>query len=134
MRPNLRRSDSKFHILADKPDDAGNHLIQKTYFLIGIFSKLTIAGEAGQQLDAVQIKHGDIRGPFLDFADRKTLFALRQSIRVFCRHPVPRRRPTGVIAGSGRFCHLNLTHCGDTKSSMRRDVILYEKACMRTSI
>ena len=55
MRPNLRRSDCKYRILAGKPGNANNHLIQKTYFLIGIFSKLTIAGEAGQQLDAVQI-------------------------------------------------------------------------------
>lgn len=64
MRPNLRRSDCKYRILAGKPGNANNHLIQKTYFLIGIFSKLTIAGEAGQQLDAVQIEHGDIRGLF----------------------------------------------------------------------
>ena len=28
---------------------------------------------------------------------------------------------TAAIAGSGQACHLNLTHCGDTKSSMRRD-------------
>jgi len=71
MRPNLRRSDCKCRILAGKPGNANNHLIQKTYFLIGIFSKLTIAGEAGQQLDAVQIEHGDIRGLLISLTEKR---------------------------------------------------------------
>jgi hypothetical protein len=54
MRPNLRRSDCKWRILAGKPGNANNRLIQKLYLLIGFFLKLTIAGQAGQQLDAAR--------------------------------------------------------------------------------
>jgi hypothetical protein len=58
---------------------------------------------------------------FFDFAARKMPFASVNRLVYFA--PV---RPDGD-GSSGTLhaavdCHLNLTHCGDTKSSMRRDV------------
>src|SRR6267154_2444469 len=66
-------------------------------------------------------KHGDIRS-FFDSADQKNAVRLLQLT-------VPTASAGRTNYGRRPVCHLNLTHCGDTKTSMRRDV-----SCMRTSI
>src|SRR6266850_4088189 len=52
----------------------------------------------------------------------KNAVRVRLTISVSCRCATTGRRD----CGRRKVCHLNLTHCSDTKSSMRRDVILHE--------
>jgi hypothetical protein len=90
-----RRSQRRF-------DGTGNHLISKKYLLMILFDNCLLqTGRANHyMLPGDAWLYQKLLIPLSESADRTRL----------------RNR------GRRSMCHLNLTHCGDTKASMWRDV------------
>jgi hypothetical protein len=101
--------------LAMEPGGSRNRLIFKAYLLIDLFRcGLLQEGPANSYM----IWYESWRDlPFFDFPSQEMRFAS-------VIWPVSFAGVGPTVTGDGRqqpACHLNLTHCDDTKSSMRRD-------------
>ena len=118
MRPNLRRPDPECRALIGKLNSDHNRLISKRYFWVSLFRNwLLQASPRGSYMVAEETWQDP---KLFDFAERNTTFAcVKQS--GFLPQSDPSTMTGRPIAGGGRFCHLNLTYCGDTKTSKRAD-------------
>jgi hypothetical protein len=123
MRPNLRRSPRQRGTRDDKLNLRANHLIQRYYFHIILFRNWLLQEKLPHRYMLLRTSRYLV---IFDFAGRKMPFACVSRFGYLADSQCSGDGRAAQLRAVAQVCHLNLTHCGDTKSSMRRDV-----SCMR---
>jgi hypothetical protein len=126
--PEALANAAKFAVAAPPIADPGgdlnatiNRLITRHYFLVGVL-QLTVAEKPPWELDARGGQRWRKLRIFAGFLPEQNRVRQRRPVCVFWGIRSIGEEQVSAIAARRWNCHLNLTNCGDTKSSMRRDV------------